>query len=203
MFEKLHIALKLSTGVCALYCATLTIAPIAAAGCNFVSPDLTGNEANIKRTQCYAGAFGSGKEESALEGGKASDHKGQEPTPNTNRWEIGRTRQSQWQFQADRNGYNRTADRFVTAAANLFQAKIESTSNLSDRPSFAERPLFAIDSGTHTPSRTQSRKRQLKSAKQAQVLAATNLGKTQAQMRQVWESVRAKNSSISAKGEVD
>jgi hypothetical protein len=173
MLKYLASALKCSSGILGLYCLGLAIAPIGYAG-----------EANPA-----PGAFGSAKDESAIEGGKGSDHKGGDSyRPNPNRLNNLRAAQLQAQLEADRNAYLNASNRVKQVQSKTLQPNPNSSTLSPNRDS--------NPNSTSTPNHSSS---ELASAKSAQRQAAINLSETQHRVSLFLKSVKSKRNVLSTR----
>jgi multidrug efflux pump subunit AcrA (membrane-fusion protein) len=170
VFKYLSSIVKCSGSILGLYCLSLAIAPIGYAGEYNPTP----------------GAFSSAKDESAIEGGKASDNKGGDSyRPNPNRLANLRAAQLQAQLEADRNAY-------LTASNRVKQVQ-------SKRPQ--PNPNYSILSRNNHPnpaftSTANNSSSELASAKAAQTQAAINLSETQRRVSLFLKSFKSKRNVV-------
>jgi hypothetical protein len=179
MSNYLHPVLKFSSAILGLYCAVLSIAPIAHAG----------EAINISNPS--ADAYSIGKDESAIEGGKGSYNKsGDSSGADPNRLAKIRAQQMQFQLEEERYAYKSASD-----LVNQMEAQ---TPKSTPQPGEIVCSNISKDSKACTSSSINNRTK-LASARAAKATAAANLAKTQIQMRQFLASVKAKSNMMSSK----
>jgi hypothetical protein len=170
VLKNLASAVKCSGGILGLYCLSLAIAPIGYAGEYNPTP----------------GAFSSAKDESAIEGGKASDHKGGDSyRPNPNRLANLRAAQLQAQLEADRNVY-------LNASNRVKQVQVK-TPQLNPNYSIFSQHNYPNAAFTSTANNSSS---ELASAKAAQTQAAIKLSETQRRVSLFLKSVKSKRNVV-------
>jgi hypothetical protein len=172
VFKYLSSIVKCSGSILGLYCLSLAmLSPIGYAG-----------EYNSDSK-----AFSSAKDESALEGGKASDNKGGDSyRPNPNRLANLRAAQLQAQLEADRNAYLTASNR-----VKQVQSKRPQPNHNHSILSRNNHPNPAFTSATNNSSS------ELASAKAAQTQAAINLSETQHRVSLFLKSVKSKRNVLS------
>lgn len=179
MSNYLRPVLKFSSAILGLYCTVLAIAPIAHAG------EIT-NTSNVTTE-----AFGSGKDESAIEGGKGSYNKsGDSSGTDPNRLAKIRAQQMQFQLEEEQYAYKSASDKVKQVEAQT--------------PQSTSQPGAIVCSSIYKDlkpcaSSTIKNRSKLASARAAKATAAANLAKTKIQMRQFLASIKAKNNMLSSR----
>jgi hypothetical protein len=185
MFKYSSIAVKVSGSMLGLYCLGLAVAPIAYAG------DESTNLSNVS-----PGAFGSGKDESSLDGGKASDNKGGENYhPKANRFLNIRAAQLQAQLEEDRQAYLSASNQVKKIQSQQLQPQSNSAGQSRAQVSLATTSCANPD--LHHASNNGSSK--LAAAQKLQAQTAANLSQTQARLRLFLGSVKSKSNLLSVK----
>ncbi len=163
MFKHLSSVVKCSSGILGLYFVGLAmLSPIADAGEYNSNP----------------GAFSSAKDESAIEGGKGSDNKGDDSyRPNPNRLAKLRAIQLQAQLEADRNAYLKASNRVKQVQVKTLETNPQSSA---------------------FPQKRNNSSAELASAKAVQTQAAINLSATQHRLSIFLRSVKLKRNEASS-----
>ncbi len=175
MSNYLHPVLKFSSAILGLYCAVLSIVPIAHAG----------------EISNRSEAFSIGKDESAIEGGKGSYNKsGDSSGSDPNRLAKLRAEQMQFQLEEERYAYKSASERVKQVEAQT--------------PKSSAQPAAIVCSSTYKDLKACgtsiiNKRSELASAKAAKATAFANLAKTKVQMRQFLASIKAKSNMVSSK----
>jgi hypothetical protein len=173
VFKYLASAVRCSGGIVGLYCLGLAIAPIGYAGESHPTP----------------AAFGSAKDESAIEGGKGSDNKsGNSYRANPNRLANLRAAQLQAQLEADRNAYLNASNRLKQVQAKTLQPNPKSSTLWQNN--------YPNSAASSTAKNSSS---ELSSAKAVQAQAAINLSETQHRVSLFLKSVKSKRNVLSTR----
>ncbi len=169
-----HPVLRFSSAVVGLYCAVVSIVPIAHAG-------EISNKSN---------AFSLSKDESQIEGGKGSYNKsGDSSGTDPNR--LAKIRAQQMQSQLEEEQYA-----LKSATERVKQVEAQSTKST---PQPRTSVCLSTDRDLKACDRSTTKKRsELASAKAAKATAASNLAKTKIQMRQFLAALKAKSNLLSS-----